>query len=722
MVPAAIAKAPEFTRRRIDNVPEAAPRAAARQPAAASPAPGVFQPPFEDDIEEPETPHDDLAEAGPSRPRRVLRDEVAPRRRRRASGKKHQKSSLGGVPIWAWAAGGAGSLLLAGAILLIIILRWAVGGPGGGSDDELVVPAHEAVAATFVGAPSSWVPHAPVGSANSAEWNVNPDPVKLATDLASVFPLSQTDPRALVFSGPESAQAGILYGVGGKPGLTWDRYDLRTAGKPQRVQLSFPAKLPVVGYSFPTALSPSGERLALGGVDNSATVTVYSAKGMPIGRAVEAGSEAVVTWVQFATEDRVLALRGGDLICYDLSTGQQVYSVAGPFTGSAVLSPGRQWVVGFTGKSFQWISVADGSRAGSVELPAEYTETISNMVPYYTTLPRLTFRPDGERAVGVGFNKGWDLLIAIWDIRDGQLAESFVLPRANTQQFYLPPVEWCGERQLIFSSGQVVDIDLHSLICSYGGSSPRSGPSPDGRRWYFRQADKEMRNTLEAKLGLTVPESRERSDANVLCAFTAPHLAGTADLDKARDGGFIWHPGVALRVTIDGRVPKNHRDPLLKAVTGTVTRHGCRIDPSANYHLKLTAGVTRGKMSGDDVIRLNPLAAKMQPKVEEGYLATFVWELTDSQGRQLLNLGKPFTIQIGAPTDLSREFAWLGVRAFIELSELPSWYLRDKDGNRLRLTHPVFGPGIDGFLEPPPAESRKFTDKFRLEGDPLQTD
>lgn len=647
---------------------------------------------------------DEEAPQPSARPRverdRDERDDDRPRSRksRRPAGKKRNRKARSRFPKWVLIAGSAGALLVLGGLVWLAI--GLVGGGGGGTD--------QVAAAREPGpGPGSWVPPAPVPAADRANWKMTADPAApLATGLRSTFALTPPDklgPLAVLFPAPGTATAAALVPAADRgAGADWVRLDLKT-GATARVA-TVPVTYTANGVrSFQAVLSPSGERLAAGVQNSPGDLVLWSAGGeLPrIKAPVTSGGD--LDWLGFAGDDRLVTMAAGKATGWDVATGQPAYTLAAEFKGPLAVSPGGKWVGGFTGpRGFEWFAAADGRPAGLLPLPDGWFDKTR-------PVGGLAFRPDGKAVAGFAHNIMGDLLIAVWDPADGRPLESVVVPQPHLQERLDPPTAtWAGDRRLVFASGFVVDLDLHTVLCRYQFQTAAlvAGPSPDGRYWRVVADGDASGPTKAGKFG----------GGYHLVAATVPHAGVTDTLEVARQG-FLWHPGVAVRAEVDAAVPKEQRGPLLDALAEGLAAKGYRVDPQARVRVKVNVKTETGKVLGEHVKQVGPNLAEY--KVARGFIGELSYEVTDAAtGRKLMATPDPGKVYAADTGGSGREDVWRALREYARGLQFPRLFLRDAGGAFLRPT-PVFLQGIDGVVE---ATARDVPvvglDGFKLPSDP----
>jgi hypothetical protein len=266
----------------------------------------------------------------------------------------------------------------------------------------------------------------------------------------------------------------------------------------------------------------------------------------------------------------------------------------------------------------------------------------------------------------------------------------------------------------VFSSGEVLDLDLRTVICKYQMQAPLpvTGPSPDGRVWRVAQRP----------AGKEKQPARGREGAGkaelLLAAATLPHAGATALIDRAREG-LLWHPGSALRLEVDKSVPKGQREKLLQAMSDAVTQAGVRVDPAAKVRMTVRTKVERKAVTGKRTQVLGPTLEERE--VVSGYVLEARFEITDLSGRPVMR--QPyFGMGISAPdySGTGEEDVWSSFRGEVRRGlRFPRLFLRDASGAMLTAKQ-FFSPGIDDLVDAAvlPPQGHSGTDEFKLPDDP----
>jgi hypothetical protein len=274
-----------------------------------------------------------------------------------------------------------------------------------------------------------------------------------------------------------------------------------------------------------------------------------------------------------------------------------------------------------------------------------------------------------------------------------------------TQRGLAGGLQWAGERRL-FCGASLLDLDRRVLLCDQsappGALWPSGQSSPDGRLWLVRRFGDDEWAKIEKKL----PPAAGPPTRLYLTAASLPEaVAGPLD---AAARGFLWSPGVKVRVTVADSVPRAYRGRVAELCSDRLAGEGYRVDPAAPITAEVTLKL-EGKSQG--VGRTVPREElsddqKWQLRLHPG----MAWyEKTDVYGfsvqTRVLDGGRPalqsqrfgvsITLKIGSDEDAAwRKLTEQGIGL-----SLPRLYLRVAGHRRLTLPR-SYRPGVDGLLEP----------------------
>jgi hypothetical protein len=196
-------------------------------------------------------------------------------------------------------------------------------------------------------------------------------------------------------------------------------------------------------------------------------------------------------------------------------------------------------------------------------------------------------------------------------------------------------VAWCGPRHLLLGGTHLLDLDLSTPIWNYviKELTRAARTSPDGRTWYTAadKAEEITKHFKGSKLG-----GAETSYGYFLAAWTAPHAEATKRLEAGRRG-FVWCPGKAVRILVEGEVG-GVRQAAAEKLAGAVAKSGIRVDPAAPAALRLTfsppkTGEEAGKILKEESAgRFKPGWKKVTFEVKNLTCVTAKLEVLDAKG------------------------------------------------------------------------------------------
>jgi hypothetical protein len=545
-----------------------------------------------------------------------------------------------------------------------------------------------------------------LASADPAAWKVKADEPPAPTGFRSAFPVPVGQVESLAFA-PAARQAAVVNRPGQSGPFEWVRYDLRRTEPLGRIPLG-DAKTPADQALLPnnahysggvlSALSPSGDRFAVRDVFFR-FIGVWSKDGRRVGMLRLPGGRDRAGWTGFGGEDRLWVLAGNQLALREVATDKVLVKVPGEVAGRPALTPGGKWLAASVGRELLFLDAADGSRGGSIPLPDGWG---GSKGPTWVAV-----HPSG-RAVAVTLaNERSDLLLGVWDLATGRLTDSLIQTYHLSQQKLTTGLQWVGQGRLLCGNA-LVDLDLHSILCNHYPPPNYLGPmgqmSPDGRIWFVRPFTNEEWAKVEKKL----PPLAGPSTRTFLTAGTLPE-AVIGPLEAA-GRGFLWHPGVTVRLVFADSLPRKHRAKIAEATAEGLAKEGYRVAPDASITVEAIVKLG-GKTSGtgkriprEQLTEQMKRELRFQP-MKAWYELTDVYEIStqarvlDAEGRPALQtptFGSPISVKKGSGEDA----AW---QHFIEHGvglNLPRLFLRDSGHKRLLLPK-SFRPGVDGLLEPP---------------------
>jgi hypothetical protein len=626
-----------------------------------------------------------------------------PRVRKKKRKKAKEAAPPAGMARYYIAGGVLGFLLLCGLIVggAVWLLSGAARDSGGA---EAPLLAREPSA----GSPTSWVPPVALASADPAAWQVKPDTVDPPAGLPSAFPVPGPGKAEWFTFATQVARAAVVMLRDPGGGDTFDllHYDLRKGGPPSQSRLSdgrTPEDRKVVHndihYAAVCALSPSGARLAIR-TGRKPFVGVWSTDGKfvrSLNASVGLRGEPLTTWIGFSDDDHLWVLSGTELTRREVASDKAIVTLPEKITASPVLTPGGKWLITSPTEGLVIYQATDGKRAAAIPLPSGWG------APAGTTT--LAVHPSGREIAVKLTNKREDMLLAIWDLATGQLTDALHHTYHVAQKKMTGRLLWAGNRRLLCNN-VLFDLELHTPLCSsvnLPGTAPVEGPAtPDGRVWCIR--------------GLTDPEWARAGEKLAPLAGTPPTRvfltaaslpeAIAARLDEARKG-FLWHPGVSLRVVSTNSPPPKYRSALKESLAADLAREGYRIDPNAPFtvEIDLKLGIKTTTGFGKQVPTEN-LSAAMREELRRKpghawYELTDVYNV-DMHARvlhedRLAIQPKPLMDFVGIKKKAKVDDAWESFtnRGFKML--FPPMLLRNAANKRLHLPTAVT-LGVDGVL------------------------
>jgi hypothetical protein len=335
-----------------------------------------------------------------------------------------------------------------------------------------------------------------------------------------------SDIQRLLFSRSEVGQAAVLSAVTpnqlfSKKVLRLERYDLER-GQPLGVVNLCVDPQYRSGGTLPLDFSGDGTQLALQGRQDPRRVDIWSLRdgrhetawlpyAQETGVTPSGRKSDRLSWLAFVSSKRLATLNpGGKLVVWNYSDGKALFCLENVLSGSAVLSPGHNFLAVIQNAAVRFYGAANGEPVGVIEWPF-LRQTLPN---YMATAA--AFSADGARlAVAAGGQ------LACWDVKTGkEICEFDVDPQ-------LTSLTWAGSSHLLGRGGatrpavQLIDVDQKVVLCSYqlpGNNCPAAG-GPDGRLWYASAAGQQ--SLLHS---LAVPDSEAMRVASLVRDPKAPPL------------------------------------------------------------------------------------------------------------------------------------------------------------------------------------------------------
>lgn len=595
-----------------------------------------------------------------------------------------------------------------GVVLLVGLALWFGLGKGGSSGDEAVAREPQA------GSPYSWVPRVKLESADATSWKAGTDPgTPPPSGLLTAIPVPDGQIQAFTFAAPATALVGFVTMTENRTSTTfeWVRHDLRKLDPIGRVVLTdektekdqdLRPNFDKVSYGpAVAALSPSGNRLAVrDGLDRF--VSVWDSEGKRLATLKSAlgprGVEIRTRWVGFADDNRLWILAGKQLQLHDIASGKMTTVVPGDVVCPPGMTPGGKWLVACTAQAVMVLNAASGELAGTIPLPVQ--DQWGSPAGKWC---EVAVHPSGARfAVGLE-NANSDVLLGVWDLAGGRLTDSICQTFQLTQTKAAGSLRWMGERQILCGP-LVIDLDLHGPLSIVSREPPdakyAAGPMlPNSRVWAIRTFSREDWAIVGQKFSLG------KTPRPMLTAASIPDEI-TEQL-RAAKAGFLWHPGVAVRIAITDSVPRRHRHTLAVATADLLSKEGYRIDSQAPVTLELNVVLGSKTKGRGQQIEHDKLSPEMKQELMRKPGAKW-HELADAydvtvQGRALGADGKPAfqTPPFGSFSTVKRgageNAAWDSLAATGVQTKLPRWFVRDAAHQRVGLPrHWQFG--VDGLL------------------------
>ncbi|HZL90125.1 MAG TPA: hypothetical protein VFB96_17285 [Pirellulaceae bacterium] len=543
----------------------------------------------------------------------------------------------------------------------------------------------------------SWVPSVALASADPATWKVTADEVKPAANLKSYVALELRIAGGAAFARPDAAQAAVIdrvVGPNSRNALDWVRCDLtqtKPVGRVHLWQTDTPDDEMLQpgndGVAQLVALSPSGDRLA---VAIGQRVWVWSKEGARVAYFKVPQTTKFIGWIAFAGEERMWIHVDGILRLHALPGGE-VAATAPQQMWLPLMTPGGKWLAGVVGQELIFLAAADGSRAGSIPLPADWrAQTIA-------------MEPGGTQVALALANNRADTLIGVWELATGKLSDSVEQTYARVQQRLAENrLHWCG-KNLLLCSHTFFHLGVKEILAQEGrADSIPAGAAPDGRLWTVRVlADPAQVQQLQS-----APAEELKTANTLLAAATLPPAA--YDPIFRDPAAFAWHPGITVNVVLSG-VPPKFQQAVAAGLADAMAQQGYRVDPEAK--LKLEFNVKLGpdaETVGKDVPQ-DQLTPRMKEHLKKFPIDKWVELVTvkniiiegigyDAAGKPAFGTKLPL---FSRPVDEqgSDEPLWEALAKWESDLNLPRTFFRDPAGQRVVLPKMIV-PGIDGLVDP----------------------
>lgn len=246
---------------------------------------------------------------------------------------------------------------------------------------------------------------------------------------------------------------------------------------------------------LPVGLQADGARIVTTDPQHPGRVRILDrgAEGKVTSFSIQKENPQPVVWTDFDGSNRVLAISGGELSCWDVSDAgvRGVFALRGGYTSPAIFSGDRSVLAVSRGGSLDLIDVATGKVMNRCGVGAPGVVIDAALSPDGKQLAVLLATVDGPLSVRVKRGevtkecKG--LQLALWDLSTGK-AEIAEVPLAG-----MALLSWITPEHLgvVSYATTIYDLKLRraSVTCNYttSNSYPQSGfpinVSPDGRIW-----------------------------------------------------------------------------------------------------------------------------------------------------------------------------------------------------------------------------------------------
>lgn len=385
---------------------------------------------------------------------------------------------------------------------------------------------------------------------------------------------SPSEIESIRFSSPAAAQAIIAthQEPQGKPAFSrLERYDLTTGTRVSVVDLPDRASLLDVSADGSRVLV----RLAFG--LPSASRPVSSQNRLDVWELTEAEGRHIVGWQPggtadpnpavpvdgaFVDGDRVISLtHDGRLVLWNLAEQAAEYAIETGSRGPLLVTPGRKYVVVFTGTTFGAFNAAEGSFKGLLSPPR----------PTLAACTDAGFSTDGTQLAAVLRRPAQSVMT--WDVATGRPSAEIDAPIGLDRGIHF------GSAGYLVAGGVLFDIDRKRPTWLYlqNAESKNVAGSIDQRHWVvIRPAFKET--VLEA---VDAPTAAVSSATLTTGSLAAPQLSPGNDL------------AVALQLEgLEGE-QGTFEAALAQSLGRELGRRGIRLDAAADMTLKISASDRR---------------------------------------------------------------------------------------------------------------------------------
>lgn len=471
------------------------------------------------------------------------------------------------------------------------------------------------------------------------------------------------DIAAIAFSAPAAEQVAIVSAVRRHPAakktfVSVDRYQLASGQFLGSLELF--AVDALKEKTLLAQLSPDGSRLAVREPLSGKRLDIWSLQNgkhlvgwLPCKRDGD-GQISAAAWLD---NDHLLTqAAAGRLTLWQVPQCKALYS-CGNQCPEVRLSPGRKYLVVFTGTSLELLETLSGKRCGQLAPPPGVVVSgVSNVA----------FSPDGTKLAAV--SKGNPSTLIRWNLTTGQCQGSDQLHSS-----FVSNLCWCSPTHLLVDH-QLFDVNLKVALCTYQlpGQGKLASGSPDGRLWGAFSAGPEAPALLTAQ---SVPEPQALKLAAQIAAGQSRQLFG---------------PNMHVRLQVNGG-DADFQQKVTEGLTATLRYSKVEVAPDAN----LTLTIQADERQTGDILKLESIGFPRKkwdvPVIEVTGRVT----LTDNAGRTIWETthraSTPKLVVLVNTDDPVRHFhhqVWGNVRSWAGTAR-PPLYIFDIDGQPRILPLPI---------------------------------
>jgi hypothetical protein len=475
-----------------------------------------------------------------------------------------------------------------GGLLVLLLVIWGLVSlfSGGGSSSAIVAQARPAEKKPD--SKTAIIPPEQIPSA-APNWKVTVDDTLLASGLTSAIVLPDGKVESVLFANPSAAQAAVIIA---QPALKadpktvvnipifpieWVQVDLKAGRVLNQISLGNSRGAPMIN----SALSPSGDRLAIVVPTADGSLQIWDKSGKKIAEWKEVGFPGLTTeprtgwvpgqeWLAFLDDQRVVVSCKGKLLVVDPSANKLAYSIGEGLKPPFVLSPNRKWFGAIQEKGrFQCFNTKDGTLAGEINLPSHPSA--------------IGFSPDGT-SLAMTFGSQ----LAIWDLATGKPKATWETPVGVRYRIDRPEINWFGTNHLMVGN-RVFDPENNITLCEFDDRPVRVAwtNSPDGRLWSAGNFKALLGGGDRDKKVIPGPiVDAGLKDKNLLGAYSMPHQ-DAKNRWQAATSGIILRPEEPLRIEVVGGCSKEAKQLLADTAAEEMTKNGKAVDPSAKIGFRV---------------------------------------------------------------------------------------------------------------------------------------